>query len=141
MSERPPHLTVTTSDRGFDRFPPIPCVWGMDNIQAGQVSVYESSSASTASLWMKAEQFGVLGDDRAEVTSHLRITDALRLADQVVRLVAEHYHFDPDGAEPLTSRAAMVTEEIAIMLRILGEDEPILVLPMPDGPEEVATNG
>lgn len=124
---RPPHLVATTTDRGFDYLPPVPCIWGMDPIKTGEVRVYESSAATSAALWLAVEQYGVAGSDPAEVAAHLRVTDALRVADQLVRAVAEHYHFPcgdlPDIAGDLGQVAERVTEEIGEALRILGADE------------------
>lgn len=43
------HLKYTTTDRGFDRMPPIPSEY-----PGGSVQVYESSAASGPHIWLNA---------------------------------------------------------------------------------------
>jgi hypothetical protein len=84
----PEHLIVTTSDRGFDCLPPIPSDYG------GQVEVYESSAAIGPCVWLSATAPVDLNEQdgpRHRVPIHLTAEDALRLADQLRFLVAQHY--------------------------------------------------
>lgn len=118
-TDRPQHLTIETSDRGFDRMPTIPSAYG------GHVAAYESSGASAAYLWLKvrAESGNRHGDAPTEAHAHLTVEDALRVADQLVRLVADHYQYanSVDIAGDLGQIAERVTEEIGEALRILTE--------------------
>jgi hypothetical protein len=127
MTSLPPHLTPTITDRGFSHLPPVPCIWGMSNLNVGQVSVYESSAATSAALWLRAENFGIAGDAKSETTSHLQVADALRLADQLVRAVAGQYQYRGNLlGGGLRAQADQVTASIGEMLELLnaaGEDQ------------------
>lgn len=84
----PEHLVYTTTERGFDRMPPIPSVHGGRRV--GAVEVYESSAAFEPYLWLNAEitdQFC----DQSETTIHLRCEDAVKLAEQILFLARNHY--------------------------------------------------
>lgn len=85
MSE---HLTVETSDRGFDALPPIPSEYG------GDVRAYESSAASGPHIWLAAT-----AKNGGLVRIHLTAENAWRLAEQLRYLVEHHYQGDarPDG--------------------------------------------
>lgn len=87
--QTPGHLRVITSDRGFNRLPPIPSLYG------GSVRVYESSLATQAAIWLTAEAPANLNHPegpRVEAPIHLSVEDALKLADQIRFLVVHHYH-------------------------------------------------
>lgn len=74
------HLTVSTSDRGLVSLPPIPSACG------GSVRVYESSAAAGPHIWLAANSpIAPYG------TVHLSMDDALKLADQIRLLAANHY--------------------------------------------------
>lgn len=88
------HLTVTTSDRGFDRLPPIPSAYG------GEVRVYESSAAMGPHIWLAAADPANPNGNRELFTVHLTAENAWKLADQLRHLVEHHYQGDarPDGS-------------------------------------------
>jgi hypothetical protein len=81
------HLTVVTSDRGFDHLPLVPSEYG------GHVSVYESSAASGPHLWLRVAE-DAPGRRQNETTVHLTAENAWRLAEQLQKLVREHYQGD-----------------------------------------------
>lgn len=84
-SELPAHLKATTTDRGFDHLPPI-----LSTYPAESVRVYESSAASRPCIWLASTERGE--DGRAvEVAVHLAVEDALKLAEQIQYLAANHY--------------------------------------------------
>lgn len=87
-AQRPGHLEVTTTDRGFQHLPPIPSSYG------GEVAVYESSAASGPHLWLKATAPVDLNEPDGpthSVPAHLTIEDAEHLADQLHYLITNHY--------------------------------------------------
>lgn len=88
------HLTTTTSDRGFDAYPPIPSEYG------GEVSVYESSAASGPHIWLRARE-AMRGQPEVEAALHLTAENAWRLSEQLRALVRDHYKGD---ATPEDSR-------------------------------------
>ena len=92
LSEPPEHLRFTTTDRGFDHMPPI-----KGNHEGCQVRVYESSSASQPSLWLRAESpanLNIPEGPTVHAVVHLPVDDAWKLAEQIVRLVQNHYQGD-----------------------------------------------
>lgn len=113
----PAHLTVTKTDRGFSRLPTIPSVYG------GHVAAYESSGASDAYLWLKVRDESDRNGPATESHAHLTVEDALRVADQLVHLVANHYQFQRPNvlAGQLAPGATEVREQIDEMLTILAE--------------------
>jgi hypothetical protein len=87
-AEQGEHLAATTSERGFDHYPPIPSAYG------GEVRVYESSAASGPHIWLKATAPANLNDPGGptiEAPLHLTAENATKLAEQLLRLVATHY--------------------------------------------------
>jgi hypothetical protein len=85
------HLTVETSDRGFDSLPPIPSEYG------GNICVGESSAASAPHIWLWAECPVNLNDPSGptmEAAMHLTCENAVRLAEQLTFLVKNHYQGD-----------------------------------------------
>lgn len=122
-NSRRQHLTVTTTDRGFDHLPPIPSTYG------GHVTAYESSGASDSYLWLKVrDESGSSsrhGTEPTEAHAHLLVEDALRLADQLVRLVADHYQYadSVDFGPPLSAHADVISGAIAEMLDIFREGD------------------
>ncbi len=85
------HLETITSDRGFDRLPPIPSTY------AGDVRVYESSAADGPHIWLKATAPANLNEPEGrtvEAPLHLTAENAWRLAGQVMMLVSAHYQGD-----------------------------------------------
>lgn len=108
------HLQVTTSDRGFDAYPEIPGESG------GHVSVYESSAASGPHIWLTAEAPVKPNDPdgpTVRAPMHLSAENAWRLAEQLQRLVRDHYQGDasPVVVDPL--------RELAEWLVSLGHPE------------------
>ncbi|MFF0822486.1 hypothetical protein ACFYUR_19155 [Micromonospora haikouensis] len=82
------HLAHITTDRGFDRLPPIPSEYG------GHISVYESSAADGPHLWVNATAPANLNDPTGptvEAPMHLTADNARRLAEQLLALVDGHY--------------------------------------------------
>ena len=97
MSETKEHLTIKTSDRGFDSLPSIPSEYG------GEVRVYESSSAESPKIWLMAEAPVNLNEPngtKLEAPIHLTVENAYRLAEQLMFLVKNHYQGDctPDAS-------------------------------------------
>jgi hypothetical protein len=95
-SQAPEHLTPTMTNRGFLHLPPI------EGFHAGRpdgkVRVYESSAASGPHIWINVEgnyvtpEFVQRGVD---VSIHLPLEDALKLAEQIKWLVRSHYQIQP----------------------------------------------
>jgi hypothetical protein len=92
MTNDSKHLQAVKSDRGFSRLPEIPGAYG------GMVRVYESSAASAPHLWLQVDiPAGVTHAEREKATIHLAVEDALKLAEQLQHLVANHYQgVDPE---------------------------------------------
>lgn len=83
------HLDYTTTDRGFDRMPPIPSQY-----PGGSVQVYESSAASGPHIWLNAVAPVNLNEPdgpTVDAPIHLSCEDAWKLADQLRHLVRHHY--------------------------------------------------
>ncbi len=81
------HLQAEQSDRGFSRLPEIPGAYG------GHVRVYESSAARSPHIWLQVD---IPADDaghseREKATMHLTAENAIKLAEQLQYLVANHY--------------------------------------------------
>lgn len=91
--EQPEHLRPTKTDRGFQHLPPIPATHG--GRPAGQAYVYESSAANGPHLWLGVEQPADSNhpDNGAVIGAriHMRVEDAVRLAEQILYLVEHHY--------------------------------------------------
>ncbi len=81
------HLTASTSERGFDAYPAIPSEYG------GGVYVQESSSAEGPHIWLRATE-AMPGRPEVKAALHLTAENAWRLAEQLQRLVREHYQGD-----------------------------------------------
>lgn len=81
------HLSITTTERGFDYLPSIPSECG------GNVSVHESSAASGPHIWLRAADTRYDGSD-IEVILHLTAESAWKLAEQMRLLVRDHYQGD-----------------------------------------------
>jgi hypothetical protein len=77
------HLTVTTSDRGFRYLPVIRGEYGDE-----WVRVYESSAASGPHVWLRV---------REDEPVHLTVENAVKLAEQLQFLVANHYQGPTNG--------------------------------------------
>lgn len=88
------HLEPLVSKRGFDHMPPVPSTYG------GQVRVYESSAASGPHIWLLLDDVPDNLNDPAGVRlhafAHLKVENALKLAEQIQKLCKDHYQ----GAEP-----------------------------------------
>lgn len=82
--EVPEHLRTHTTDRGFDHMPEIPSGYG------GSVRVYESSNAEGPHIWVKVEE-SMRGGVPSTSFAHLKAEDAVKLAEQIMFLVANHY--------------------------------------------------
>nr|WP_221374483.1 hypothetical protein [Actinoplanes polyasparticus] len=83
------HLTAETSDRGFDFLPDIPSEYG------GHVEVSESSAASGPHIWLRAYEDMRSGvRPPVQAAMHLTAENAWRLAEQLQKLVREHYQGD-----------------------------------------------
>jgi hypothetical protein len=85
------HLETITSNRGFDRLPPIP------STHAGDVRVFESSAADGPHIWLKATAPANLNEPEGravEAPLHLTAENAWRLAEQLMLLVRHHYQGD-----------------------------------------------
>jgi hypothetical protein len=91
MDDAGAHLQTRTSDRGFDRYPPIPAEHG--GRPSGHIEVYESSAALAPHIWISAVQV-IPGVDQREATVHLSAESAWRFAEQILHLVRHHYHGD-----------------------------------------------
>ncbi len=88
MAEQHDHLTITTSDRGFDYLPAIPSEYG------GEVSVSESSAAKGPHVWLRATapvDPNQPDGPTHQVPIHLTAENALRLAEQLRYIVENHY--------------------------------------------------
>lgn len=104
LRDLPPHLRPERSDRGFLHYPALPSRYG------GEVRAYESSSAETPCVWVKATCPVDLNDrdgPSREAYAHLTVADAWRLGEQLLALVAGHYW--GDGRPPMAARVADVT--------------------------------
>lgn len=94
------HLASIESDRGLVSMPEIVRAAGHE-----RVSVSENPNLTTPSLWLRVVDTTAGSHDRA--TIELSATDAWRLAEQLMTLVASHYHGDARPDE----RAADLLEE------------------------------
>lgn len=93
-TETAPHLRPTWNDRGFLFLPPIPSTYG------GHVSVSESSGASDAYIWLRAEAPANLNEPdgpKVEVPIHLTVDDAAKLIEQLDLLISWHYQLADPG--------------------------------------------
>lgn len=81
------HLNATTSDRGFDAYPPIPSEYG------GEVRVYESSAASGPHIWLRATE-AMHGKPVVDTAVLLTAENAWRLSKQLRALVRDHFQGD-----------------------------------------------
>lgn len=92
------HLTPTHSDRGFARLPAIPGAYG------GEATAYESSTASGPHLWLRIQipANSLDGSMDEDATLHLTADNAVKLAEQLQYLVANHYQGEqrPDDDPP-----------------------------------------
>jgi hypothetical protein len=79
------HLTVSTTERGFDHLPPIQSSYG------GDVRVYESSAAGGPHIWLRATDLNLPDGLTVEATLHLTAENAQHLAEQIMFLVKNHY--------------------------------------------------
>jgi len=82
------HLTSKRSNRGFTRLPAIPGAYG------GEATAYESSAASGPHLWLSIKEpvdANRPGGPMVEATLHLTADNAVKLAEQLQYLVANHY--------------------------------------------------
>ena len=88
------HLSVETSERGFDRLPKI------EPERGGYVRAFESSSAEEASIWLAMKDETAHPHDEKEAHVHLTCEEAWKMADQLRYLVRNHYWGDmtPDWA-------------------------------------------
>ena len=105
LSEPPERLRFTTSSRGFDFMPAV-----KSRHEGAQVQVSESSSASTPSLWLRAQapaNLNVPEGDVVQAPVHLTVDNAWRLAEQIVFLVKNHYQNHPFYQEPEPVSAAL----------------------------------
>lgn len=94
------HLVPIESDRGLVSMPEIVRAVGHE-----RVSVSENPNLTTPSLWLRVVDTTARSNDRAMI--ELSATDAWHLAEQLMALVANHYHGDARPAE----RAADLLEE------------------------------
>lgn len=88
MTNDSKHLQVERSDRGFSHLPPIPGAYG------GAAQAYESSAASGPHVWLQVVVPADLNQpDGPEIdaTLHLTADNAVKLAEQLQQLVANHY--------------------------------------------------
>lgn len=88
VSDTPAHLQVLMSDRGFGRLPEIPSEYG------GGIRVYESSSAEGPHLWLTATAPADLNDRKGptvEAPLHMTLDNAVKFAEQILHLAANHY--------------------------------------------------
>lgn len=99
MPEDIAHLTPTTSDRGFDHLPVVPGVFAGQ--PHGFASIYESSNAEEACIWLHVRT-GQLGSEKpAEATVQLALDAAATLRDQLDWMVRNHYQVEQPGAPSL----------------------------------------
>lgn len=84
LRDRPAHLAHQTTERGFSHLPPIPSTHG------GEISAYESSSATEASVWVRIEE-KMHGKDPVDAVVHLTLEDTVKLRDQLDWLIVNHY--------------------------------------------------
>ncbi|MGE5827592.1 MAG: hypothetical protein ACM30G_04410 [Micromonosporaceae bacterium] len=93
MTEQDDHLSYTKTDRGFKHLPAIPGTHG--ERPAGRVRVYESSAASDRYVWLSVEQPADRNHPEngqvVEATIHMRLEDAVKLAEQIGWLAEHHY--------------------------------------------------
>jgi len=96
VEKMPDHLVPTMTDRGFLHLPPI------EGFHAGRpdgkVRVYESSAASGPHIWVNVEgDYVTPGSVQrgVDVSIHLPLEDALKLAEQIKWLVKNHYQVQP----------------------------------------------
>lgn len=75
------HLQMSTSERGFKRLPALPASY-----PGSKVAVYESSAARAPHLWVLVED-----TDGSEAHAHLTLDTALKLVQQVIHLINNHY--------------------------------------------------
>ncbi|RKR92675.1 hypothetical protein BDK92_7152 [Micromonospora pisi] len=97
------HLQKVVSERGFSYLPNIPSEYG------GHVSVSEPSAAIGPHVWLRATAPTDLNDPNGpthEAPMHLTADNAVRVAEQLLMTVREHYQAD----EPST-RVDRVTIE------------------------------
>lgn len=90
-----PHLTPTITDRGFKHMPSV------DGRQHESVSVYESSLATEACIWLQARSPKDRNDPTGPVveqaTVELTVEAAVSLAEQIEWLVRNHYQLTLEG--------------------------------------------
>lgn len=88
------HMEPTVTDRGFTHLPALPLSGGYDlndrweivgPHQVGEIRVYESSDAVFPSVWVNMKT------DDGELTGHMTIENAGRLARQLIALAENHY--------------------------------------------------
>lgn len=87
-SQVEPHLVAAITDRGFMHMPPIASRYG------GQIRAYESSAATQPCIWITADVPANLNEPLGPTVNapvHLTVENALRLADQIQYLAANHY--------------------------------------------------
>lgn len=93
MPEDTAHLTPTRSDRGFDHLPIVPGVFAGQ--PHGFASVYESSNAEEACIWLHVRCGNLGGVDKpAEATVQLSLEAVAVLRDQLDWMVRNHYQVE-----------------------------------------------
>ena len=83
------HLSPVRNERGFAYYPEI------DGTYADMVKVYESSAASRPHMWLHVQDSA---DFNEYVTVHLSIENAVKLAEQILHLAANHYQ-NPEASD------------------------------------------
>lgn len=81
----------TVSDRGFTHMDPVLSDYG------GHVRVYESSAAMHPHIWLTVTSPVDLNHPEGEMkaaVAHLRLEDAVTLAEQLLYLIVNHYQHE-----------------------------------------------
>jgi hypothetical protein len=85
LAEQSRHLIPHVSDRGFLFMPSVSGTYPAD-----QVGLSESSSATEACIWLRANQSGT-----RQTSVHLTLEEAAKLRDQITYLIENHYQVKP----------------------------------------------
>ena len=106
MTDKPEHLSLTVTDRGFDHMPPIDTWSGYEfpvgrfldftvvqPRRSGEIEVYESSDAVIPSIWLRTKAEVVVGTEvqEVDVAAMVTVDNARKLGEQLIALADNHY--------------------------------------------------
>lgn len=94
------------SDRGFKQYEPVRTAYGHD------VTVYESSAASSPHLWLRIEESDEshrmgMHEEAGNMGAHLTLEQAAEIRDQLDAAIKNHYQSDGEPWEPDPLREAL----------------------------------